>query len=111
MSAPMRTHRTNGTVKVSVGGRNPKLFLVPKKAAESVVELLRPYAQRDERTVAAAEVFGKHYAKHGAHEGQEKQEKARHRIGGRHVITGIYGDQKPDSCAKVFEPCRQNLWR
>lgn len=66
MSVPMKARPTRGVIKVVVGERNPQSFLVPKKAAEGVVELLRPYASdEDAGAVSANEVFAKHYAAHG----------------------------------------------
>jgi hypothetical protein len=35
------------------------------------------------------QVAGKNDAQHGAHEGEQEREEARHRIGGRHVIAGV----------------------
>ena len=66
MSAPMKARPTKGVIKVVVGERNPQSFLVPKKAAEGVIELLRPYvSDADTGTVSADEVFAGHYAKYG----------------------------------------------
>ncbi len=76
MSAPMKKHRTSHGVRVTIGGRNPKSFLVPKKAAEGVIELLRPYAleesnepRSDEPRLrefrSSEEVFAGLHAKYG----------------------------------------------
>ena len=65
MSGLTKKHRTSGNVRVVVGDRNPKLFVVPQKAAAGVVELLRPYAQKAARSISADELFSGHYEKYG----------------------------------------------
>ncbi|OGQ90774.1 MAG: hypothetical protein A2289_02710 [Deltaproteobacteria bacterium RIFOXYA12_FULL_58_15] len=57
--------RTRSTVRVVIGDRNVKDFVVPRKAAQSVVELLRPYATPQSDSVSADEAFSDQYAKHG----------------------------------------------
>jgi len=61
----MKKRRTDTLVKIVVGDRNPQLFLVPKKAAAGVVELLRPYVSSDGKSVSANEVLADQYARHG----------------------------------------------
>ena len=66
MSAPMKTRRTESAVKVVVGDRNPKRFLVPRKAAEGVIELLHPYVQDAEPSAVPADtVLARQFAKYG----------------------------------------------
>ena len=43
------------------------------------------------------QVAGKHHAKHGRHESQQKGEKARHRVGRRHVVACIEHHQRADA--------------
>lgn len=43
MSGLMKARRTKQDVRVQVGGRKPRLFLVPKEKAEKVVELLEKF--------------------------------------------------------------------
>ncbi len=65
MSGLTKKLRTRGNVRVVVGDRDPKLFVVPQKAADGVVELLRPYAQDTAQSIPADEVFSGHYRKYG----------------------------------------------
>jgi len=45
--------------------RSGKTFVVPRKAAQGVAELLRPYATQESDSVSADEVFSEQHAKHG----------------------------------------------
>jgi hypothetical protein len=59
-----KARHTKGAIQIVVGGSNPQTFFVPKKAAESVIELLRPYDVSN-ATVAAEEVFAGVFKKNG----------------------------------------------
>ena len=43
MSVPKKARRTKSEVPIQVGSRSPRLFLVPKGRAETVVRLLRKF--------------------------------------------------------------------
>lgn len=47
MSAPMKMRRTNGEIKIQVGEKKSRLFLVPKDRAEGVVRLLQDFEVKD----------------------------------------------------------------
>lgn len=49
MSAPMKMRRTNGEVKIQVGEKKSRLFLVPKDRAEGIVRLLQDFEVKDAR--------------------------------------------------------------
>lgn len=51
MSAPMKTPRTKQSIRLQVGSRKPRLYLVPKGCAESVERLLEGYEVNQEQSV------------------------------------------------------------
>ncbi|MCY1434391.1 hypothetical protein D9M71_504500 [compost metagenome] len=64
-----------------------------------------PVANQQEREEAGQlpekhdldQVAGDHQPEHGAHEGQEKREEARHRIVRRHVVAGVQRHQRANA--------------
>lgn len=66
MSVPTKARPIRGAVRVLIGERKPRLFLLPKSTAKSVMDLLGPYAHDDEeRVVSAADVLADEYARAG----------------------------------------------
>ena len=52
MSAPMKTRRTKNEIKIQVGERKTRLFLVPKDRAEGIVRLLQDFeVSESEQTI------------------------------------------------------------
>ena len=47
MSAPMKMPRTKGDIKVQIGDKKTRLFLVPRDRAEGVVRLLQDFEVKD----------------------------------------------------------------
>jgi|SRR5665213_1636055 len=57
MSVPMKARRISG-VEIKIGGKNARLFVVPKGKAESLAHLLEEYETPSEgETVSSEEVF------------------------------------------------------
>mgnify|MGYP001570398983 CR=1 FL=1 len=66
MSVPMKTRRTKSAVKIVVGEHQPMLFLVPRKTAVGVVELLRPFVSHVPKSEVSADVvFEDLYGRNG----------------------------------------------
>ena len=52
MSAPMKTPRTKNGIRVQIGDRKTRLFLVPKDRADGIVRLLQDFeVTEDEQTI------------------------------------------------------------
>ena len=43
------------------------------------------------------QVAGEHHARHGAHEGEQEREEARHRVFGRHVVARVEHHERADA--------------
>jgi ribosome-binding protein aMBF1 (putative translation factor) len=51
MSAPMKMRRTKGEIKIQVGERRTRLFLVPKDRAEGIVRLLQDFEVKNDNSM------------------------------------------------------------
>ena len=66
MSERTKKRPTKNAVRITVGERNPKIFYVSRRAADSVAELLSPYETAgDNTTVAADALFADDFSQYG----------------------------------------------
>ena len=51
MSAPMKTRRTKGEIKIQVGEKKARLFIVPKDRADGIVRLLQDFEVQEDASL------------------------------------------------------------